>query len=96
LPTSLQETADVFTAPRRRRSTSRACAESGRAWDDGVKAAEECVVEQRLVIGHRDDQAFRLGVIEEREKRVEDAAGVHDVKLKHGHLPSPDGIEVVK
>jgi hypothetical protein len=44
--------------------------------DDGVKAARQRIVEQGSVVGHRDDEAFRLGAIEEREKRVKDAAGV--------------------
>ena len=48
--------------------------------DDGVKSAWQCVVERSWVIGHRDDEAFRLGAIEEREKHVENAARVHDVR----------------
>ena len=33
--------------------------------DGGVKAAEQCVVEHGSVVGHRDDEALRLGVIED-------------------------------
>jgi len=62
--------------------------------DGDVKAAEQCVVEQGSVIGHRDEEAFRLGVIEEREKHVEDATGVHDVIP--GRLPRTDRAEFVK
>jgi len=42
--------------------------------DDGIKAAEQSVVEQCWVFGHRDDKAFRLGLIEERQEHVENAS----------------------
>lgn len=33
--------------------------------DGGVKAAERCVVKHGSVVSHRDDEAVRLGVIED-------------------------------